>query len=339
MGLVLLIPAYRPGAALPALVDAVRGEFDEVVVVDDGSGEGFAKVFEACRVPVLRHGVNRGKGAALKTGIAHILATFPGFGVVTADADGQHLAEDGLRVGSRLVGGSAEALVLGARRFGNKTPGRSLIGNRVARGFVWLLLGRRLTDTQTGLRGIPPRLLSSLARIPADGYEFELDMLNAAADLSVPIEEVPIATVYEPGNPTSHFRPLRDSLRIGLVLARFSLLSLATATLDNSVFVLGLRAGLTVAGAQIAARMASVVFHYPLARGVVFQSTRSHMATLPLYLGLVAVSGTASYFVLGMLHERLGWTVLGAKLAAETGLFLVNFWIQRDLIFRDGRRA
>ena len=339
MGLVLLIPAYRPGGALPALVEAVRGEFDGVVVVDDGSGVGFASVFDACRVTVLRHGVNRGKGAALKTGLSHIAAVFPGFGVVTADADGQHLAADVLRVGGRLTGRSEGVLVLGARQFGAGTPGRSLVGNRVARGFVWLLLGRRLTDTQTGLRGIPPRLLGALGRIPADGYEFELDMLNAAADLSVPIEEVPIATVYEPGNPTSHFRPLRDSLRIGLVLARFSLLSLATAALDNTVFVLGLRAGLAVAGAQVAARMASVLFHYPLARGVVFQSTWSHLATLPLYLGLVAVSGTASYHLLGMLREHFGWTVLGAKLAAETGLLLVNFWIQRDLIFRDGRRG
>ena len=339
MGLVLLIPAYRPGGALPALVEAVRGEFDGVVVVDDGSGVGFASVFDACRVTVLRHGVNRGKGAALKTGFSHIAAVFPGFGVVTADADGQHLAADVLRVGGRLTGRSEGVLVLGARQFGAGTPGRSLVGNRVARGLVWLLLGRRLTDTQTGLRGIPPRLLGALGRIPADGYEFELDMLNAAADLSVPIEEVPIATVYEPGNPTSHFRPLRDSLRIGLVLARFSLLSLATAALDNTVFVLGLRAGLAVAGAQVAARMASVLFHYPLARGVVFQSTWSHLATLPLYLGLVAVSGTASYHLLGMLREHFGWTVLGAKLAAETGLLLVNFWIQRDLIFRDGRRG
>jgi putative flippase GtrA len=339
MGLVLLIPAYRPGEALPALVEAVRGEFDGVVVVDDGSGAGFASLFDACRTTVLTHASTRGKGAALKTGIAHILGAFPGLGIVTADADGQHLAEDVLRVGGQLAGSSEGSLVLGARQFGAGTPGRSLAGNLVARGFVWLLLGKKLTDTQTGLRGIPPRLLGALGRIPADGYEFELDMLNAAADLSVPIEEVPIATVYEPGNPTSHFRPFRDSLRIGLVLARFSLLSLATAALDNTVFVLGLQAGLAAAGAQVAARMASVVFHYPLARGVVFQSTRSHLATLPLYLGLVAVSGMASYQLLGVLREQFGWTILGAKLAAETGLFLVNFWIQRDLIFRDGRRG
>lgn len=339
MGLVLLIPAYRPGTALPALVEELRGEFDGVVVVDDGSGAGFASVFASCQATVLTHAANRGKGAALKTGFAHIASAFPGLGVVTADADGQHLAADVLRVGRRLEESSAGALVLGARRFGEGTPLRSWVGNLVARGFVWLLLGRRITDTQTGLRGIPPRMFAALARIPADGYEFELDMLNAAADLSIPIAEVAIATVYEPGNPTSHFRPFQDSLRIGLVLARFSLLSLATAALDNTVFVLGLQAGLAVAGAQVAARLASVVFHYPLARGVVFQSQRSHVATFPLYAGLVAVSGMASYHLMGLLRERLGWTVLGAKLAAETGLFLVNFWIQRDLIFRDGRRG
>lgn len=88
---VLLIPAYRPGAELVALVERVSGTaFRDVIVVDDGSGPEYAGVFESCRATVLAHQKNLGKGAALKTGMAHAAATHPGCGVVTADADGQH---------------------------------------------------------------------------------------------------------------------------------------------------------------------------------------------------------------------------------------------------------
>lgn len=339
MPLVLLIPAYRPGPALPRLVERMAGgPFAAVVVVDDGSGGEYAAVFEACRATVLRHERNRGKGAALKTGIAYARERFPGCGVVTADADGQHLAEDVLRVAARMAAEGEGSLVLGARAFDSGAPLRSRVGNRMARGLVRLLIGRKITDTQTGLRGIPAGLTGVLTGIRADGYEFELDMLQAAVEHGLPIEEERITTVYEPGNPTSHFRPFLDSLKIGFVLARFSLLSLATACLDNAVFFVATKGGLAVAVAQVLARMASVMFNYPLARSAVFHSARPHGTTLTRYLLLVAGSGFVSYRVLSYLHEALGWPVLAAKLTAETALFLINFAVQRDLIFSSRRR-
>ncbi len=328
----LLIPAYRPGGELPKIIDAARAAFESIVVVDDGSGPEYQPVFETCRAKVLRHGKNLGKGAALRTGIAYAIAEHPGWGVVTADADGQHHPEDIVRVSERLKR-QPDSMVIGARAFEGDVPARSRVGNRLSRVVFRMLMGQNLGDTQSGLRGIPPRMLTELVRIKSSGYEFEIDMLTAAKHLSVPILEEPIRTIYAPGNPTSHFNPLRDSMRIGFVLARFTILSLATAGLDNLVFSIAYGAGASAGAAQIVARAAAVCVNYPLARRAVFLSKEPHRSTLLRYLALVVASGLVSFELLKFFEAWFGWNVLAAKVAAESALFIVNFMAQRDWVF------
>lgn len=342
----MLIPAYRPGPELRALFKALkaldtsggREAFRAIVVVDDGSGPGYAAVFRDCPAVILRHARNQGKGAALRTGIEHILREFPGCGVVTADADGQHHPEDILCVASRLER-DPECLVLGARGFDGAVPRRSRVGNRVSAVIFQLLVGQKLRDTQTGLRGIPQRLLTQLTSIQSSGYEFEADMLTAAKHLSIPIVEEPIRTIYSPGNATSHFNLFADSMRIGFVLARFTMLSLATAVLDNLIFLAGVGAGLPQAQAQIAARAVAVLVNYPLARRAVFLSREPHRSTLVRYLALVFASEFLSFQLLTQLERRFGFTVLQAKMLAESALFLVNFLVQRDFVFLSRRHT
>jgi putative flippase GtrA len=331
---VLLIPAYRPGSELPQLVESLAGNgtFTSIVVVDDGSGPEYAPVFAGCRATVVSHAKNLGKGAALRTGILHILAAHPGCSVVTADADGQHHPEDIVRVAERLEREPAY-LVLGSRDFEGAVPARSRAGNRIAGNVFRLLVGQKLRDTQTGLRGIPAHMLPQVAAISSTGYEFELDMLTAAKHLSIPITEEPVRTIYAPGNTTSHFNPLADSMRIGFVLTRFSMLSLATAVLDNVVFFAATRAGFMAAAAQLTARACAVMFNYPLARRAVFLSKEPHRSTLVRYLALVTASGFLSFELLRLFESWFGIGVLTAKILAESALFLVNFIVQRDFAF------
>jgi putative flippase GtrA/SAM-dependent methyltransferase len=330
---VLLIPAYRPGPELPLLLEAIGpGVFAGIIVVDDGSGPEYAAMFQSSKSIVLRHEKNLGKGAALRTGMTHVLEHFPDCGVVTADADGQHHPDDVIRVAGRLER-EPRSLVMGARGFDGEVPGRSRVGNRVARGFFKLLLGQTLRDTQTGLRGIPSRMLPELVAMKSDRYEFEVDMLTAAKHLSIPIVEEPVRTIYEPGNPTSHFNPLLDSMRIGFVLARFTMLSLATAVLDNLVFTLAIRVGLDAAAAQLAARAIAICINYPLARRAVFLSKDPHRSTLPRYLLLVAASGFLAFQLLVWFEHAFALDVLQAKILAESALFIVNFIVQRDWVF------
>jgi glycosyltransferase involved in cell wall biosynthesis/SAM-dependent methyltransferase len=336
--LVVVIPAYRPGSALPELARRLACASAAVVIVNDGSGGEYEHVFSACEaipeVVVLRHETNQGKGAALKTGIAYALDAHPGAaGVVTADADGQHAAADILRIGRALME-SPGSLVLGSRDFGPDTPWRSRFGNAVTRRLVRMLVGHAIRDTQTGLRGIPRKLAAHVLEIRSSGYEFELDMLIAAKHLGVPVTEQAIRTIYEPGNPTSHFNPLLDSMRIYFVLLRFGALSLATAVLDNLVFGAAFLASRNVAASQAIARGVAVIFNYGAARRAVFLSRESHSVVLPRYLLLVAASGLASYALIGLLRSALGIPVIAAKLIAESLLFAANFAVQRDFVFK-----
>lgn len=325
------------------MVDAAGGAFDATIVVDDGSGPEFESIFARCSalsdsVVILRHPMNRGKGAALRTGMQHAIERHPVCGVVTADADGQHAPEDVVRVAQRLER-EPEALVLGSRSFDASTPRRSRVGNRIAALIFRALAGHSLTDTQTGLRGIPASVLARLVAIESDGYEFEMEMLTAARHAGVHIVEEPIRTIYEPGNPTSHFNPLRDSMRIGFVLARFTALSLGTAVLDNLVFFAGVKLGLAAVTAQVAARTVAVLVNYPLARRAVFLSRDPHGSTLLRYLTLVIVSGYLSFRLLNGLQNWLAIPQLEAKILAESALFLVNFVVQRDFVFVNGVRG
>ena len=222
----IVIPAYEPTPALVDLVADLSSHNDRpIVVVDDGSSAATRPVFERLarlpRVEVLAHAVNRGKGQALKTAFNHVLLerSSDAIGVVTADADGQHVPDDVRRVADALER-RPSALVLGSRLFEGAVPARSRFGNTVTRGVFRLLIGRAIRDTQTGLRGIPASFLPELTRLESVRYEFELEMLIRATVLDVPIAEIPIQTVYG-GVGQSHFRPLWDSLRICRVFARF----------------------------------------------------------------------------------------------------------------------
>ena len=340
----VLIPAYNPGDALVHLVHRLaQSEARAVLVVDDGSGPGYADRFDRLehipKVHLLRHAINLGKGAALKTGINYFLCTFPQLaGVVTADADGQHTAEDVLRVGVSLLA-RTDSLILGTRQFDAGVPLRSRFGNKVTTALVRLLIGQRLSDTQTGLRGIPTSLLPHLLRVPASGYEFELEMLITAKHLGYPMREEKVQTIYVEGNRSSHFNPLFDSMRIYFILLRFSILALLTALVDNAVFFSAYQLSGSVSQSQISGRLVAVLFNYTAARRAVFLSRQSHRIVLPKYLLLVFGSGLLSYSLILLFSSALGMNVMAAKLLAESLIFIANFTIQRDFVFTEREPA
>lgn len=121
--MIILIPAYKPDQSLVRLARALREQdpSTEILVIDDGSGSTYAPIFTELRidgVTVQTHPANRGKGAALRTGIAWAKANRPGEVIVTADADGQHLPRDIFRVGVRTetaVAADQRSIILGVR--------------------------------------------------------------------------------------------------------------------------------------------------------------------------------------------------------------------------------
>lgn len=344
--MIVLIPAYEPGQALPRLVAELRREHPlaDVIIVDDGSGATYASVFDETRragATVLTHPANRGKGVALRTGIAHAVRAHPGAAVVTADADGQHTVADIGRVAHET--GDAQrsgipTLILGCRAFTGDVPLRSRAGNAVARGIFRLAAGWSLGDTQTGLRGIPADLLPWVAAQPGDRFEFEQNVLLRSRQAGVAVREVPIETVYLDHNASSHFRPLVDSVRVMLPLLLFAGSSLLGFLVDTvALLVLSALTGLLVPSI-IAARVLSASVNFAVNRRLVFG--RRGGSALPRQLGryaVLAVALLATNIVWIEALTRIGTPLLAAKVVTEAVLFVIGFGVQRAFVF--GRAA
>ena len=228
----ILIPAFRPTDALIDLVDRLSDSgFPAILLVDDGNVPEAQPLFELLaqnpRLHLLRHAQNMGKGAALKTGIAYFLRHLAHYkGLVTTDADGQHSADDVVRIARALYRAPRLAIV-GARSFDlplypgahpELPPLFNLIGNRVSSTLFRWITGIPLTDAQSGLRALPAALLPELLQLSGTRYEYEMTVLLHLARTHHPLAEQPIRTLYYAGNAGSNFRPVRDSLRIARAL-------------------------------------------------------------------------------------------------------------------------
>ena len=169
---VVLIPAYKPDERLVQLTRELKEEKLDVLLVDDGGQQAFAHIFDECRAlgaEVAVHAVNQGKGRALKTGLNAALNRWPDLsGVVTADADGQHTLRDILRL-IEAMREHPNALVLGSREFTGDVPFKSRWGNRITRFVYALASGVHVSDTQTGLRGLPACAIPAMIIIEASG--------------------------------------------------------------------------------------------------------------------------------------------------------------------------
>ncbi|GAA5032370.1 glycosyltransferase [Microbacterium fluvii] len=339
--MIVLIPAYEPSAVLPHLVAAI-GEADpeaQVLVVDDGSGIRYRPVFDdavAAGAVVLTHESNRGKGAALKTGFAHIATAWPGEDVVTADADGQHTVPDIVRVADELRRDAAAerpALVLGVRVFtGDDVPARSRFGNTVTRWLFRAASGTAVSDTQTGLRGVPATMLDWLRQLPGDRFEYELTMLLRAPRAGFALREVPITTVYLEQNASSHFRPIVDSLRVMLPILLFAGSSLLAFFVDT-VALLAFNA-LTgwLIPSIIAARVLSAGVNFTVNRRVVF-ARGGRIGVQALRYGVLALALLASNIAWMAFLTDAGVPLLLAKITTEIVLFVISYGVQRGFVF------
>jgi len=174
----------------------------------------------------------------------------------------------------------------------------------------------------------------ALLVLPSRGYEFELEALFVLKHRRTRVLQVPIRTIYEAGNLSSHFDPLVDSTKIYFVLLRFTLASLATALLDNVVFFSMLFAGSSILAGQAVARLVALFLNYALVKNFVFYSDQTHLRVFPKYLAAVVGFGFISYGLITFLVTQAGWSVLPAKILVETLSYIANFAVQRELVFR-----
>lgn len=371
----VLLPCYRPDDRLaPYVQSLLEAGFAKIVVVDDGSGPQGSPFFEALpaheRLEVLRYEPNQGKGVALKTGLAYLRDHCPQCAyVITADSDGQHTLQDVLRMSRELHRLRGEAagpgrevgLLLGSRDFSQPhVPPKSRAGNRITSVVFCLLYGRWVRDTQTGLRGFGRELLPAMLQVKGDRYEYEMNMLIHCASAKIPLEALPIETVYENNNEGSHFRAFRDSARIyGVIFAgffRFIGSSALSFLVDYGLYLLlnhllkgaspvlerWLYLGLVnllprIFLATALARVLSGTFNFLLNKRFVFGHSGSLGKSLPRYLGVFALVLLLSAALTSSLHLWFGWNENTVKIPVDIVLFFLSYQLQRKWVFLKDR--
>lgn len=352
-----LNPTDRLSDTVSGLLDA---GFSRIILVDDGSRPDTGRYFEAAaarpEVTLLRHAVNRGKGAAMKTAFAWLLEHEPDCaGVVTVDGDGQHHPEDALACARRML--EEHRLILGCRDFSQPdVPPRSRMGNRITCAVFRLFCGLAISDTQTGLRAIPAEYLPELIAVAGERYEYETNMLLALKDLNIPWGEVKIRTIYLDENSESHFHPVRDSWKIyKLILARFfryAISSLVCAAADSGLFAMlsavltGLLTGAALtAAATVGARALSSLLNFTLNRRLVFRGGPSLGRALGRYyalaLPLLLCQFLLTQGVYQAAHIGEGQTFLRTAIytAVMVALFVGSYVIQRRWVFSPKQRG
>jgi glycosyltransferase involved in cell wall biosynthesis len=210
-----IVPAYDAERTVGGVVCDLRAlwpERDAIFVVDDGSRDRTGEVAREAGARVLSHAENRGKGAALRTGMA-AAASADFDAAVTVDADGQHPAAEARRLVD--VSHDARALVLGVRDLARAgAPRNNRISNGISNVFLSLFTRRVLSDTQCGLRRYPLPLALALGGRD-DGYAFEAEIILRAVAAGVRLVEAPVGVIYPPEHErVTHFHSVRDPFRI-----------------------------------------------------------------------------------------------------------------------------
>ncbi|MBQ8005391.1 MAG: bifunctional glycosyltransferase family 2/GtrA family protein [Clostridia bacterium] len=344
----VIVPSLNPDEKLMKVIEGLEKEgFYDIIVVNDGSrAENLANFPDPKEHPictVLTHSVNRGKGAALKTAFDFFLKNRPDrLGVVTVDGDNQHLPGDVKSCSQKML--STSSLVLGVRDFSlSHVPARSRFGNKTTSLVFRILCGMKISDTQTGLRAFPREILPWMCEIEGDRFEYETNMLLSLGEYGIKLSEQTIETVYIEENQTSHFRPIRDSIRVYSMLLKFLLSSVAASVIDNFVFWLmltffgGVLGKLATLVSFVCARSISSVINFAVNKQKVFKNSKSVKETILKYYALaipiMAISIGAVELLDRILANSVPIITTLIKIAVDLVLFICSFRIQREWVF------
>lgn len=347
----VLIPAYNPTIDLISLTNKLIKKKFIVIVVNDGSNDSFKYIFKKLNkdIIVLEHGTNQGKGQALKTGFNYIINNINCNGVVTADADGQHLIEDIIKVANELKY-KQNNLILGSRKQNKDMLLKSRIGNSITKFIFNIVTKTKIYDTQTGLRGIPFAFINDFINIEGNRYEYEMNMLIYCINKKINITEVPIKTVYIENNKASSFKLIKDSMKIykcilkgsnllNIILFAISailsfiidfLLLLILKKLTQNLYVEDISLLISV----VIARIISSLFNFTFNRNIVFKNKDSLIKSLIKYYILVIFVMIVNYLLLNLLTIKLNFNLIISKFIVEFILFISNYIIQKLFIFK-----
>ena len=352
----VVLPSLDPDEKLIAVIDGLlEYGFSDIILVNDGSKQENLHYFtdlaaQHPEITLLHHEVNKGKGAALKNAFRYFLANRPdGFGVVTVDGDNQHHPADTRACCEHMM--ETGHAVLGCRNFNQEdVPARSSFGNKTTSMIFKIFVGMTISDTQTGLRALPRKVLEELVEVYGDRFEYETNMLLAFKTKGIVFDEVKIRTVYIEENKSSHFRVIHDSWRIyKLILAhffRYTMSSIACFVVDSSmVFLLTKLLGtflmdpLLSGISTVGARVVSSLINFFMNKKLVFQSNVSTGKAMIRYYALAIpqlivqwLANQGLYTLLGITEQQAGART-AIHILVMCVLFLISFTIQQRWVF------
>ncbi|MCQ2417763.1 MAG: bifunctional glycosyltransferase family 2/GtrA family protein [Oscillospiraceae bacterium] len=352
--ILVVIPSLDPDKRLIEVIKNVQEKgFSDILLVDDGSAPENQHFFDegaALGCHVLHHEGNKGKGRALKTAFEWFMAERKdALGVVTIDGDNQHHADDIAACTEVMLQQKKDSLVLGVRDFDQpNVPPKSKFGNKCTSGVFRLFCGLKVSDTQTGLRVFPRGIIPQMLQISGERFEYETNMLLVCKQADIPLVEQTIRTIYIDENATTHFHPIKDSLRIYGIIIRFFISSLLSFILDYGIFNLlytlfrtGFMAAHRLFFATTIARVLSSVFNFTVNRKAVFHSDAPLTITICRYYILWGVQLLASFGLVKLLSGVFGEggaIVAVLKLIVDMFLYFISFRIQQAWVFKPEKK-
>ena len=346
----IVIPSYEPDERLIDLLKELKKEkMGPIIIVNDGSSDDYDSYFiEAKKLingAILTHEVNKGKGRALKTAFSYILENYSdAIGCVTIDSDGQHSVNCTKNIINGLIE-NPNSLVLGVRNFDlDNVPWKSRMGNKITSVVFKFIAGVKVSDTQTGLRGIPSKFMKELLDVEGERFEFETKMLLETLN-RYPIKEIEIETIYDSKeNHQSHFNPFKDSIKIYKILGKKFLAyiasSLSSTVLDLVLF--SFFSGLLkpsfentyILLSTAIARVFSCTFNFIINYTKVFKSNGSVYKSFIKYALLAVVQMLASAGLVTLFVKTLSVNLEEiVKIIVDTVLFFISYKIQQNIIF------
>ena len=337
----VVIPTLNPEEELfIPLIKELKKEFKNIIVVNDGSTSSYDEIFTKInkQCTILKHYINLGKGAALKTATNYILNNYDKVdAIVTADSDGQHQVSDIKKCAQAAIK-HKNAYILGTRDFKNSNvPFKSRYGNIITRNIMKMFIGLSITDTQTGLRAMGKDVAIHFLKVKGDRYEYETNTLIECKSSDIKIVEVPISTIYINDNKASHFNPIKDSISIYKLFLKYIFGSLSSFALDLILFAIFskiLSFSINYAFiATIFARVLSSLYNFLVNSKLVFKKMNKY--SFIKYVILVLFQMLVSALAVNYLNHILDINVLIIKIVIDSIIFIINFIIQREWIFKN----
>ena len=331
---VAVIPCYNTSRACIDVVRRARDHADRVIAVDDGSTDDTLEALRETACEIVRLGVNRGKGVALRHGFEAALAGECDY-VVTLDGDGQHRPEEIDALIARAVETGSD-VVVGVRSVA-EMPVRSQFGNLWTRWLYRAQTGDSLRDTQSGYRAFRASALRELMdQVHWARFDTEMDMLYKAQRRGLQVATAPVSTLYIDDNRLTTFRNLTDSMRVFFVVIRYAAAGVSAALVEFVMF------SAMVWGhpqryvwALLISRAVSLITHYFLARFFAFRvGRRIGRRELASYAAVAGVNLAASFGFLHLLISVLALNAILSKAVSQCILFVLTFILLQKFTFR-----